>query len=90
VYHISYIVKPSSSADTTVNVITDRSIPKAPEPVLSSPVVVNPDGQLPVQEPEKSFLQKYWIYILPIVFILFTSGGAGGGGQQEGGGGGNE
>jgi len=90
VYHISYVVKPSSTADTTVKVVPDRSIQKGPEPVLAAPVVVNPDGQPPVQEPEKTFIQKYWIYILPIIFILLTSGGAGGGGQQEGGGGGNE
>jgi hypothetical protein len=29
-----------------------------PKPVLNRPVVLNPDGKLPVQEVEKTFLQK--------------------------------
>ena len=66
-------------------VVTDKSILNGPEPVLAAPVVVNPDGVEPVQEQEKTFLQKYWMYILPVAILLFTSGGAGGGEEQEGG-----
>lgn len=80
VYHMSYVVKPSQSSDTIVKVITDNSIPSGPDPVLNPPVKVAADGQPPAEEVEKTFLQKYWIYILPLVFILLTSGGGGGGG----------
>jgi hypothetical protein len=82
VYHISYSLKPSTSQNTVVKVVTENSIPTTPDPVLNPPVIVNPDGQPPVPEVEKTFLQKYWIYILPIIFILLTSGGGGGGGGE--------
>ena len=81
VYHITYAIRPSSESTTVVNVIPDRSIAEGPNPVLNTPVVVNPDGQPSEEEVEKTFLQKYWMYILPIVILLMTSGG--GGGQAE-------
>jgi ER membrane protein complex subunit 10 len=49
----------------------------------TTPVVVTPDGQLPEEEVEKTFLQKYWMYILPIILLALTSGGGGGGGGGE-------
>ncbi|KAI9205489.1 uncharacterized protein BJ171DRAFT_500613 [Polychytrium aggregatum] len=39
------------------------------------------DGK-PVQEEEKSFWQKYWMYIVPIVLLVLLNGG---GDSQEGG-----
>jgi ER membrane protein complex subunit 10 len=82
-YHISYVLKPSTSSEPVVKVVSDRTIPEGPTPKLNVPVVVNPDGAPPVEEVEKTFLQKYWVYLLPIAILLFTSGGGGGG---EGGG----
>lgn len=78
VYQISYTLKPSTSPSTSIHVIPDRLIPYGPEPVLNIPVVVNPDGTPPVQEKEKTLLEKYWIYLIPLVFIVLTSGGGGG------------
>ena len=82
VYHISYILTPSDEQSTVVKVIPDRSIPEGPNPILSTPVVVNPNGQPPEEEVEKTFLQKYWMYLLPIIILAMTSGG-GGGAQAE-------
>lgn len=83
VYHISYLLRPSTTSETLVNVIPYKLIPEGPEPKLNTPVVVNPDGQPPVEEVEKTFVQKYWVYALPILLILLTSGGGGGGGGEE-------
>ena len=86
-YHISYFVKPSSAQNTFVNAIPDKAIPVGPDPILDDAVVVTADGEAPKEEVEKTFLQKYWIYIIPLVFILLTSGGGMGQQQQEGEGG---
>jgi hypothetical protein len=80
VYHISYILKSSTSQDTIVKVVPDLLIPEGPSPKLNPPPPVNPDGQPPVEEVEKTFLQKYWIYLVPLVLLAVTSGGGGGGG----------
>lgn len=57
------------------------------------PVDANEDASKPVVDdtppPEKTFFQKYWIYIIPAIFILMTnkppedSGGAGEGGAGD-------
>lgn len=86
-YHIGYFVTPSSKQNTIVKILPDKAIPVGPDPILDDPIVVKPDGEEPVDEVEKTFFQKYWIYILPLAFLILTSGG-GGGQQQEGGGGG--
>lgn len=77
-YHISYVLKPAASHSTVIKVVPEKFIQESPNPVLHPPVVVNADGQPPEEEVEKTFLQKYWIYIIPLVFILLTSGGGGG------------
>jgi len=81
---MSYILKPSTSPGVVIKILTDSSIQKGPDPVLDAPVKVNPEGQSPVEEVEKTFLQKYWVYILPLVFIFLTYGGGGGGGEGRG------
>jgi ER membrane protein complex subunit 10 len=81
-YQISYALRPYASEETVVRVVADKSISRGPEPVLSAPVVVNPDGTPPVQEQEKTFIQKYWMYMLPVLLLVLTSGGGGGGEEQ--------
>jgi hypothetical protein len=76
VYHISYTLKPSSKPKTLVKVVTDKSIPFGPDPVLSSPVIVNTDPDA-VPEPEKTLLQKYWHFALPLGVLLLVATGAG-------------
>lgn len=84
VYHMSYVLKPASEQSTVIKVIPDRSISEGPNPMLKiTPVVVTPDGQPLEDEEEKTFLQKYWMYILPIIILALTSGGGGGGGGGE-------
>lgn len=42
-------------------------------PELRSPPPLTPEGQVVKPEPEKTFLQKYWVYILALVIILGQS-----------------
>ncbi|KAM0756539.1 hypothetical protein T439DRAFT_321249 [Meredithblackwellia eburnea MCA 4105] len=46
------------------------------------PVVMGEDGKVVPPPKEKSFLEKYWTYILPVVLVLLLSGPA----EEEGGG----
>jgi hypothetical protein len=62
-----------------IKVVPEKSIQEAPNPVLLPPVIVNPDGEPPEEEVEKTFIQKYWIYLIPLAFILLSSAGGGGG-----------
>lgn len=49
---------------------------KGPIPALKEPVRLV-DNDVPKEEPPKSFLQKYWIYIVPPLIMLMVSGGGG-------------
>ncbi|KAG5357595.1 hypothetical protein CJU90_6435 [Yarrowia sp. C11] len=47
----------------------------APEAAVREPVqLVN--NEILKDEPEKSFIQKYWMYIVPILLLLLLGGGA--------------
>ncbi|KAK9899935.1 hypothetical protein P389DRAFT_165023 [Cystobasidium minutum MCA 4210] len=89
--HLSYKVhgaqvtrcQPGSRA-TSFNTTIRLSYPDTiASPRLHQPVMVNyqPDGTVKEPEPEKSFIQKYWMWIVPILLLLMTSGG---GGEEEG------
>jgi hypothetical protein len=39
-------------------------------PELRSPPPLTPEGKVVVPEPEKSLVQKYWVYALAFVVIL--------------------
>lgn len=66
--------------------ITQSSTPKVmilkptpgPQPYLNKPVVLTPEGKIPVPEVEKSFLQKYWWVLLGGAVLMMTTGGGGG------------
>jgi len=83
------VIKPIVFANTTVYVQKPR-LPPLPE--LRSPPPLTPEGQVVAPEPEKSFIQKYWIYILAVLVVLAIApappeeeGGAGPGGSGRGG-----
>ncbi|KAN0063410.1 hypothetical protein ACQY0O_004576 [Thecaphora frezii] len=44
-------------------------------PNLRTPPTTNDDGTIQTPPPEKTFLQKYWIYILPMLVVLLLPGG---------------
>ncbi|BGP12953.1 hypothetical protein JCM10213_006592 [Rhodosporidiobolus nylandii] len=56
------------------------------------PVVLDKDGKIIPPPKEKSFIQKYWMYIVPVLLIILLNGGEapqegqGQGGQAGGGG----
>ncbi|KAH9482376.1 hypothetical protein JR316_0004476 [Psilocybe cubensis] len=63
-----------------------------PLPELRAPPPLTPEGQVVKPVPEKSFIQKYWMYIVAVVLVLAVGsgpeepeqpkrGGGGGGGQ---------
>ncbi|KAF8591430.1 hypothetical protein K439DRAFT_1402033 [Ramaria rubella] len=91
IYALDYFVRPTphdggcpkalpgarsevSFKNTTV-LIRSSSIPPSPE--FRAPPQLSPKGE-PIQpEPEKSFIQKYWMYIaLGLVTLVLTGGGA--------------
>ncbi|KAI5778962.1 hypothetical protein EDC01DRAFT_622222 [Geopyxis carbonaria] len=51
-----------------------RPLPGA-MPILAKPVILNADGKLPVQEPEKTFLQRYWWVLLGGLILVISGGG---------------
>ncbi|KAF2225611.1 hypothetical protein BDZ85DRAFT_247648 [Elsinoe ampelina] len=55
-----------------------EQIKPGPGPVLNKPVVLSRDGRVEGQEPEKSFLQKYWWAIGIFLVIQVVAGGGGG------------
>ncbi|KAF5344074.1 hypothetical protein D9758_008825 [Tetrapyrgos nigripes] len=76
---LSAFSKNLDKLNTTVS-LTSAALP--PLPQLRTPPPLTPTGQ-PVQPvPEKSFLQKYWMYIAAVAVALLMSGGAPEEGQQ--------
>jgi len=72
--------------NTTV-VLSKTANPPLPE--LRAPPPLTPEGEVMKPQPEKTFLQKYWMYIGGFVLILLVSGGPeeerpkrGGGGEE--------
>ncbi|TEB35617.1 hypothetical protein FA13DRAFT_1361944 [Coprinellus micaceus] len=73
-----------AQVNTTILLRTPSS---PPSPELKTPHPLTPEGQIVQPVPEKSFLQKYWIYIsIFLVGIMLTSGPDE---SQQGGGGAN-
>jgi len=68
--------------------------PSAPPlPELRAPPQLSPEGEVVQPIPEKTFLQKYWIYMAALAVVVLFGGGApeegsGQGGEGGGGGGG--
>jgi len=46
-----------------------------PLPELRAPPPLTPQGEVVQPVPEKSFLQKYWMYIAALLLIFFLAGG---------------
>jgi len=83
-------VVPSIAFPNTTLRVQQPRLPPLPE--LRSPPPLTPEGKVVVPEPEKSFIQKYWVYALAFVVILAMApappeeeGGAGPGGPGRGG-----
>ncbi|KAG6869307.1 hypothetical protein C0993_000060 [Termitomyces sp. T159_Od127] len=65
-----------AKANTTV-MIQGSHFP--PLPHLASPPPITPDGQPVTPVPEKTFLQKYWMYIAALLLATMLAGG----GEEE-------
>ncbi|TKY86709.1 hypothetical protein EX895_004349 [Sporisorium graminicola] len=70
---------PSSDAEhlrfaTTLHV-TSSAPPTAGKPTLKQAAPTNEDGTIQVPPPEKTFVQKYWYYAIPVVLLLIMPDG---------------
>lgn len=52
-----------------------KEVAKAPVPGLKQALPTNEDGTVVQPVPEKSFLQKYWFYLIPIAILLIMPAG---------------
>ncbi|KAF2660478.1 hypothetical protein K491DRAFT_60552 [Lophiostoma macrostomum CBS 122681] len=46
-----------------------------PQPALNKPIVLNEQGKIATEEPQKTFLQKYWWVVGLFVLIQIVAGG---------------
>jgi len=53
-----------------------RKSDSPPLPELHAPPPFTPEGEIVQPVPEKSFLQKYWMYIAALILILLVGGGS--------------
>ncbi|RPB16910.1 hypothetical protein P167DRAFT_561872 [Morchella conica CCBAS932] len=71
-WHVQYKAGDEASSSPTVRILTQAP---GPQPALNKPIVLTPDGKIPVPEVEKTFLQKYWWVLLGATLLIMTSGG---------------
>lgn len=76
-YHLSSVPKDGSCPKPAPLYIASTDVQiKSPSPAfrprLKTPPPMGSDGQPVKAEPEKSFIQKYWMYIVPALIILLV------------------
>ncbi|KAF8745971.1 hypothetical protein AX14_004265 [Amanita brunnescens Koide BX004] len=62
----------ATSLNTTVITYSHKT---SPLPELRTPPTLTTDGEPVKPVPEKTFLQKYWMYLVPLLIVLLISGG---------------
>ncbi|KAK1824658.1 hypothetical protein LTR12_000983 [Friedmanniomyces endolithicus] len=81
-YHVGFRASDYGSSSSAASNTKDGmsveliKVRPGPTPHLNKPVVVNADGTVPLKEPEKSFLQKYWYFIAGflVLQVVMSSG----------------
>lgn len=76
-YHLSSVPKDGNCPKPAPLYIASTDVQlKSPSPAfrprLKTPTPMSADGQPVKAEPEKSFIQKYWMYIVPALIILLV------------------
>ncbi|EOA82886.1 hypothetical protein ACJQWK_04463 [Exserohilum turcicum] len=61
-----------SGSEVEIEVLRKNTGPK---PVLNKPIVLNAEGKVGSDEPEKTFLQKYWWAIALFMLVQLAAGG---------------
>ncbi|KAK9374416.1 uncharacterized protein V1513DRAFT_446328 [Lipomyces chichibuensis] len=74
IWHVDYTYTPMTNAQSSDAVVLPPN--RGPVAILKAPVTSTKQ----VQEENKSFIQKYWMFIVPLL-LVFMLGGGGGGGQ---------
>jgi len=71
-------------SNTVLNTtVITQTYKTSPLPELRAPPALTTDGEPVKPVPEKSFIQKYWMYIVPLVIMLLVSGGPEDGQRQR-------
>ncbi|OBT57170.1 hypothetical protein VE04_03170 [Pseudogymnoascus sp. 24MN13] len=55
--------------------VTVRRTAGGKKPNLNRPIALSKEGKVEEEEPEKTFLQKYWMFGMGILLVLVLSGG---------------
>jgi len=63
----------SQSAIFTNTTVSLTRPHQPPLPILKAPPLMTPDGKPVVPPPEKSLIQKYWIYAVPVLMLLLLA-----------------
>jgi len=70
-----YVIDPRPSA--TILILSVRCRPSLPEQAQEqTPVQIDKEGKVVPPPKPKSFIQKYWLYIVPVLIVLMMGGGA--------------
>lgn len=75
VFKVDYNLEDTVDDSNGFHVVVQPGPAKGPQPAIEAPIkLVN--NKLPEPEEEKSLIQKYWFYVIPLVLMLLVSGGA--------------
>ncbi|KAK9237347.1 hypothetical protein V1525DRAFT_404113 [Lipomyces kononenkoae] len=78
VWHIDYTYKLMAASGDLKSADVNVLLPnRGPVAVLKAPVT----GTQQPQDENKSFIQKYWMFIVPMLIVFLLGSGGGGGGQ---------
>ncbi|USP73741.1 uncharacterized protein yc1106_01015 [Curvularia clavata] len=72
-FHVGFTTRTKGSENEIEVEILRKNA--GPQPVLNKPIVLNADGKLGSEEPEKTFLQKYWWAIALFLLVQLVAGG---------------
>ncbi|KAF2712327.1 hypothetical protein K504DRAFT_401072 [Pleomassaria siparia CBS 279.74] len=73
VYHVGFSASAKDAGDEVEVEIVKKTMGAKPQ--LNKPVVLNAQGKLDTDEPQKTFLQKYWWAIALFVVFQLAAGG---------------
>ncbi|EMR09811.1 hypothetical protein PNEG_01992 [Pneumocystis murina B123] len=77
IWHVDYILSILEKRKNQIPEITTSvrivfpSSENGVMPIFNKPITLDPDGK-PIENKEKTFFQKYWMYIVPLILILLV------------------
>ncbi|KAK9356696.1 hypothetical protein V1505DRAFT_93381 [Lipomyces doorenjongii] len=74
IWHVDYTYTPMTTARAQSSDVLVFPPNRGPVAILKAPVTITKQ----VQDENKSFIQKYWMFIVPLVLVFMLGGGGGG------------